>query len=70
MRLPGVLLEENRQLRIVPTWLHGIVDYLVSVVVIALPFGFGWQGGARGVYVALGCIGILYSLMTDYESAE
>ncbi|MBB5046604.1 hypothetical protein HNR60_001352 [Rhodopseudomonas rhenobacensis] len=34
-------------MRIVPTSLHGAIDYLVSALVIALPFLVDWQGAAR-----------------------
>lgn len=54
-------------LRVIPTRLHGAIDYLVSVLVLALPFMAGEQGGLRWVFVTLGCAGIIYSLVTDYE---
>lgn len=54
-------------LRVIPTRLHGAIDYLVSVLVLALPFMAGEQGGLRWVFAAVGCAGIIYSLITDYE---
>lgn len=55
------------KLRVIPTRLHGAIDYLVSVLVLALPFMAGEQGGPRWVFAAVGGAGILYSLITDYE---
>ncbi len=54
-------------MRRLPTKWHGLLDYLVSALVIALPFLAGWQGGARWCFVTLGFLGIGYSLVTDYE---
>lgn len=54
-------------MQIVPTRLHGLLDYLLSMLVIALPFVAGWHGVARWSFIALGGLGIAYSLMTDYE---
>lgn len=54
-------------LRVIPTRFHGAIDYLVSVLVLALPFTAGEQGGLRWVFAAVGCAGIIYSLITDYE---
>lgn len=54
-------------MRMIPTSYHGPIDYLVSALVIALPFLIDWQGAARWSCVVLGCIGIAYSLLTDYQ---
>jgi hypothetical protein len=54
-------------LRFVSTRVHGMLDYMVSALVIASPFLGGWGGGGRWIFVALGCLGIIYSLLTDYE---
>lgn len=52
---------------IIPTRIHGVLDYVVSLFVAALPFLFGWTGGTRWAFVALGLFGVGYSLLTDYE---
>lgn len=52
-----------------PTRVHGMLDYLLGVLLIASPwvFGFG-TGGAEGwVPMAVGGAIVLYSLFTDYE---
>jgi hypothetical protein len=58
--------EREAMLQFVATRLHGMLDYLVSALVIALPILVGWHG-ARWTFVALGCLGIIYCLLTDYE---
>jgi hypothetical protein len=54
-------------MRFIPTLLHGIADYAVGLLVMTLPFHFGWTGRERVSFVALGSFVILYSLLTDYE---
>ncbi|MFP3547008.1 hypothetical protein SB748_26640 [Rhizobium sp. SIMBA_035] len=54
-------------MRIVPTVLHGIADYVVGLIVIGLPFFLELSGAPRMVLIALGVIVVLYSLLTDYE---
>jgi len=57
-------------IRFIPTSVHGVLDYLVGIALIAAPwlFGFASVGGAA-VYVpiVLGIALILYSLVTRYE---
>ena len=51
-----------------PTRIHGVLDYTVGALLIALPFLLGFGGGAQTwVPVALGAAAIAYSLCTDYE---
>ena len=51
-----------------PTRIHGVLDYTVGALLIALPFLLGFGGGAQTwVPVALGAAAIVYSLFTDYE---
>lgn len=56
-------------MRIIPTQIHGVIDYLVGVVLIAAPwvFGFAAGGAETWVPVILGAGTIVYSLMTNYE---
>ena len=51
------------------TKIHGVLDYLVSALLIASPWIFNFAGSNYACYVpvAVGIIGILYSLLTDYE---
>jgi SPW repeat-containing protein len=51
-----------------PTRTHGMLDYAVGALLIALPFVLGFGGGAQTlVSVAVGAAVVGYSLLTDYE---
>lgn len=54
---------------IIPTKVHGILDYIVGLALIAAPwlFGFANNGPATWTPVVIGAGVILYSLITDYE---
>lgn len=56
-------------MRFISTKAHGVLDYLVGLILIAAPWvlGFARQGPETWVPVALGAGAILYSLMTNYE---
>jgi hypothetical protein len=57
-------------IRFLPTAVHGVLDYIVGIALIAAPFlfGFAYVGGIA-VYlpIILGIGLILYSLLTNYE---
>jgi hypothetical protein len=56
-------------MRFIPTRLHGIIDYLWGVALIAAPwlFGFADVPAAKWIAIAFGAGAILYSLVTAYE---
>lgn len=56
-------------MRSISTRAHGVVDYLVSVILIASPwlFNFSRGGAETWVPVILGAGAIVYSLLTNYE---
>ena len=56
-------------MRIIPTSVHGVMDYLMGALLIAAPwlFGFADIESAKWVAVALGAGAILYSIFTAYE---
>ena len=57
-------------MRFIPTKVHGVLDYLVGIALIAAPwlFGFAAVGGAAVVIpIVLGVGLIVYSLFTKYE---
>lgn len=56
-------------MQVIPTRVHGMLDYLIGALLIAAPWLFGFdRGGAETwVPVVLGAGVILYSLFTDYE---
>jgi hypothetical protein len=56
-------------MRVIPTRIHGVIDYLTGVLLIASPwiFGFAIGGPAQWVPVILGALVLGQSLVTDYE---
>ncbi len=57
-------------MRFIPTKVHGILDYVVGIALIAAPwlFGFAAMGGPAVIIpVVLGIGLIVYSLFTKYE---
>ncbi|MEJ7911548.1 MAG: SPW repeat protein [Chitinophagaceae bacterium] len=56
-------------MRFIPTKIHGILDYLVGALLIAAPwlFNFANGGAQQWLPVALGAVGIVYTLFTDHE---
>jgi hypothetical protein len=54
-------------MRFIPTTAHGLADYIVGLIVMSLPFLFGWTGATRVTFASLGILVICYSLLTDYE---
>lgn len=56
---------------IVPTWLHGAMDYALAVLVIFSPWLLAYddQGAASWSAIVLAGVVILYSLFTHYEFA-
>lgn len=57
-------------MKMISTKLHGALDYLVSALIIALPWmgGFHFGGPETWVLVAAGSSSIFYSLLTRYET--
>jgi hypothetical protein len=47
--------------------MHGVLDYLFGLLVIALPFILGLQGLQKWALVVIGMLVIVYSAATDYE---
>lgn len=56
-------------MKIINRTIHGYLDYLVGILLIAAPWLFGfYQGGSESwVPIILGVGTIVYSLITDYE---
>lgn len=56
-------------MRFIPTRTHGMLDYLMGILLLIAPWVFGFaQGGAETwVPVILGAGVLLYSLFTNYE---
>jgi hypothetical protein len=56
-------------MKIISRRVHGVLDYLVGVLLILAPklFGFDTGGPEQMVPVTLGIVAILYSAVTRYE---
>lgn len=56
-------------MRFIDTKIHGMMDYLMGILLIVSPWLFGFHdgGAAQWVPIILGLGALLYSLMTDYE---
>jgi hypothetical protein len=56
-------------MRFLPTKVHGVMDYLMGVILIAAPWLLGFARGSAETWVPviLGASTIVYSLLTDYE---
>ena len=58
-----------RALALIPTRVHGVLDYVVSLVVLASPWALNFAAGGAETWVpvVLGLGSTGYSLFTDYE---
>lgn len=56
-------------MRFIDTRTHGMMDYLMGILLIISPwlFGFADGGAAQWVPIILGLGALLYSVITDYE---
>jgi hypothetical protein len=56
-------------MRFLPSRVHGVIDYLWGIALLATPwlFGFADVTAAKWLAVVFGVGAILYSLVTDYE---
>lgn len=56
-------------MNLLPTRAHGVIDYVVGLLLLAAPYLFGFADGSAAQYVpmALGAATIVYSLLTRYE---
>lgn len=56
-------------MRFISTQVHGMLDYLMGILLIISPwlFGFADGGAAQWVPILLGVGALLYSIITDYE---
>jgi len=55
--------------RFVPTRLHGVADWLLGALLVALPFVLGLDRGAPEGWlpIALGATGLIVTFFTDHE---
>jgi hypothetical protein len=53
--------------RIIPTRIHGVLDYLTGALFLVLPRLLGWSQSATWLISILGVSVLVYSLLTRYE---
>jgi hypothetical protein len=56
-------------MRFIPSFVHGLMDYIVGIALAASPWLLGFSEVRLAVYIAviLGLGAMLYSLLTNYE---
>jgi hypothetical protein len=57
-------------MRMIPTRVHGMADYLVGILLLVSPWLFGFakeSSTAKWTFIIAGAIVLLTSLMTNYE---
>jgi hypothetical protein len=56
-------------MKIISTKVHGVLDYMMGILLIASPWIFGFAGNNWATWIPciLGISMIIYSLATDYE---
>lgn len=57
-------------MRFIPTWLHGVLDYPLGMLLIALPWlgGFATGGAPMWIPIIAGAAMLMLSAMTAYEA--
>lgn len=53
--------------KLIPTRIHGVLDYLFGIMYIALPLLLGWPQPAATILMVLGAGVLVYSVLTRYE---
>lgn len=54
-------------MRLIPTRIHGVLDYLSAVVLFILPRLLGWGSGVTLLLTLMAIVTVVYSLATRYE---
>lgn len=52
---------------LVPLRAHGLIELLVGVVLVVVPFALGWTGVARTFYVAAGVVILAVWALSEYN---
>jgi hypothetical protein len=53
--------------KLIPTRVHGVLDYLTGLALIAIPLLFNWPQPEATIFMVLGGGALVYSLLTRYE---
>jgi len=56
-------------MKVISSKMHGVLDYLVGIILIMSPWIFGFADGGRemSIPIILGILSVVYSLLTRYE---
>lgn len=56
-------------MNVLSTRIHGILDYVVALLMVSTPWLMGYEQGSneQWLIISVGCIAMLYSFCTDYE---
>lgn len=54
-------------MRFLPTAIHGVIDYIFGILMLALPWFIDMHHGESTVFYAVGILVFIYSLITKYE---
>ena len=64
----GTSVAVRPAMRFIPTKVHGVLDYLGGLLLIAFPFVLGFDSAAATwIMVGLGAGVLAYSMLTDFE---
>jgi hypothetical protein len=53
--------------KLIPTRIHGVLDYLTGLSLLAIPLLFNWPQPEATIFMVLGAGAVVYSLITRYE---
>lgn len=56
--------------RPVPLRIHGMIELVVGLALVAAPFVLGWTGAARTFYLVAGVVILAVWALSDYHSAH
>jgi len=56
-------------MKFISTGLHGMADYLIAFLLLLIPYALHYNTGSGigQIFIALGVVTIVYSLITNYE---
>jgi hypothetical protein len=56
--------------KLIPFSVHGWVERVVGPALVLLPFILGFESPARGFYMVIGLVIILFGVFTNYERTQ
>ncbi len=55
---------------VVPFAVHGLIEIVVAIVLVILPFVFGWTDAPRNFFIGIGIVIFLVWLLSDYRKTS